>query len=79
MKTNGTIGFLVLKNIDLDAKIVIRSDLLQKLWSKPSFCIMVVNVTHSCRGDRGWLQHGVGCNRGCSVKFKHQSALKILL
>ena len=29
----------------LDAKIVILSALVQKLWSKTSFCIMVANVT----------------------------------
>ena len=46
-KKNGTIGFLDLKNIDLDTKIVILSALVQKLWSKTSFCIMVVNVTRS--------------------------------
>ena len=39
--------FLDLKTIDLDAKIVI-SALVQKLWSKTSFCIMVANVTRSC-------------------------------
>ena len=30
-----------------DTKIVILSAVVQKLWSKTSFCIMVVNVTHS--------------------------------
>ena len=45
---NGTIGFLDLKNIDLDNKIVILSALVQKLWSKTSLCIMVVNVMRSC-------------------------------
>ena len=44
---SGTIGFLDLKNIDLDAKIVI-STVVQKLWSKTSFRIMVANVAHSC-------------------------------
>ena len=38
---------LTSKNIDLDTKIVILSALVQKLWSKTSFCIMVVNVTRS--------------------------------
>ena len=37
VKTNGTIGFLDLKNIDLDTKIIILSALVQKLWSKKSF------------------------------------------
>ena len=46
-KINGTIGFLDLKNIDLDTKIVILSVLVQKLWSKTSFCIMVANVARS--------------------------------
>ena len=48
-KRNGTIRFLDLKNIYLNAKIVIlsASDLVQKLWSKMSFCIMVANVTRS--------------------------------
>ena len=45
---NGTIRFLDVKNIDLDAKIIVISALVQKLWSKTSFCIMVANVTHSC-------------------------------
>ena len=36
------------KNIDLDAKIIVISALVQKLWSKTSFCIMVANVTRSC-------------------------------
>ena len=31
----------------LDAKIVILSALVQKLWSETSFCIMVANVTRS--------------------------------
>ena len=43
---NGGIGFLDLKNIDLDNKIVILSALVQKLWSKTSVCIMVAKVTH---------------------------------
>ena len=47
VKTNGTIGFLNLKNIDLDTKIIILSALVQKLWSKTSFCIMVDNKTRS--------------------------------
>ena len=37
VKTNGTIRFLDLKNIDLDTKIIILSALVQKLWSKTSF------------------------------------------
>ena len=47
-KINSTIGFLDLKNIDLDTKIVILSVLVQKLWSKTSFFIMVASVTRSC-------------------------------
>ena len=47
VKTNGTIGFLDLKNIDLDTKIIILSALVQKLWSTTSFCIMVDNATRS--------------------------------
>ena len=47
-KQNGTIGFLDLKNIDLDAKIIVISGLVQKLWPKMSFCIMVANVTRLC-------------------------------
>ena len=39
---------LTQKNIDLDAKIIVISALVQKLWSKTSFCIMVANVTHLC-------------------------------
>ena len=31
----------------LDAKIVILSALVRKLWLKTSFCIMVTNVTRS--------------------------------
>ena len=31
----------------LDAKIVILSALVRKLWSKTSFCIMVANLTRS--------------------------------
>ena len=44
------IGFLNLKNIDLDAKIIVKSALNQKLWLKTSFCIiiMVANVACSC-------------------------------
>ena len=38
---------LTLKNIYLDAKIVILSPLVQKLWSKRSFCIIMANVTCS--------------------------------
>ena len=34
---NGTIGFLDLKNMDLDTKIAILNDLVQKLWSKTYF------------------------------------------
>ena len=45
---NGTIRFLDLKNIDLDAKIIVISALVQKLWSKTSFWIMVGNITRSC-------------------------------
>ena len=44
VKTNGTIGFLDLKNIDLDVKIIVISALVQKLWSKIIFCIMMANV-----------------------------------
>ena len=33
--------------MDLDTKIVILSALVQKFWSKTSFCIVVVNVTRS--------------------------------
>ena len=33
--------------MDLDTKIVILSALVQKLWSKMSFCTMVANVMHS--------------------------------
>ena len=47
-KANGTMRFLNLKNIYLDAKIIIQSGLVGKLWSKTSFCIMVTNVTCSC-------------------------------
>ena len=36
---------LDLKDIDLDTKIVILSVLVQKLWSKTSFCKMVDCVT----------------------------------
>ena len=36
------------KNIDLDTKIVILSVLVQTLWSKRSFCIMVESVSCSC-------------------------------
>ena len=42
-----TIRFPDLKKIDLDTKIVILSALVQNLWSKASFCIMVANVTCS--------------------------------
>ena len=48
VKTNGTIGDFDFKNIDRDNKIVILSALVQKLWSKTSFCIMLANKTHSC-------------------------------
>ena len=41
-------GNIDLKNIELDAKIIILSALVQKLRSKTSFCIMVVNVMLSC-------------------------------
>ena len=47
VKTNDTIRFVDLKNIDIDAKIVILSALVQKLWSKTSFCIIVANITRS--------------------------------
>ena len=47
VKRNGTIGFLDLKSIDLDAKIVIVSALVQKLWCKTSFWIMMANVTRN--------------------------------
>ena len=30
--------------MDLDRKTAILSDLVQKLWSKTSFCIMVANI-----------------------------------
>ena len=45
VKINGIITILDLKNIDLDTKIIILRALVQKLWSKTSFCIMVPNVT----------------------------------
>ena len=45
---NDTIGFLDLKNIDVETKIVILSALVRKLWSKMSFCIMVDNVKKTC-------------------------------
>ena len=47
VKTNRNMRFFDLKNIDLDTKIVILSALVQKLWSKTSFCIMVANVTRA--------------------------------
>ena len=47
LKQNDTIGFLELRNIDLDTKIIILSVLVQKLRSKAYFCIVVANVTHS--------------------------------
>ena len=31
---------------DLDTKIVILSAIVQKLWSKTSFCQLVANITH---------------------------------
>ena len=37
VKLNGTIGFLDLKNIDLDANIVSLSALVEKVWSNTSF------------------------------------------
>ena len=43
-KTNGTIRLFDLKNIDLEAKLIVLSALVQKLWSKTSFCIMVANI-----------------------------------
>ena len=46
-KSSETIRFLYLKNIDLDTKMIILSALVQKLWSKTSFCIMLANVTRS--------------------------------
>ena len=45
VKTNGTIRFLDLKNMHLDTKIGILSPLVQKLWSKTFFFIMVAKVT----------------------------------
>ena len=60
-KQNGTIGFLYLKNIDLDAKIIVISALVQKLWSKTSFCIMVANVTHSCMSHIQTTQDNLSC------------------
>ena len=48
VKINVAITILHLKNIDLDTKIIIISALVQRLWSKISFCIMVANVTRSC-------------------------------
>ena len=36
------------KNMDLDAKVMVISALVQQLWSKASFCIMVANVMHLC-------------------------------
>ena len=39
---------LTLKTLYLDAKIVILSALVQKLWSKTSFCIMMANITCAC-------------------------------
>ena len=36
------------KNIDLDAKIIVTNALIQKLWSKASFYIIVANVTRLC-------------------------------
>ena len=47
VKTNGTVGFLDLKNIALEVKIILISASVQKLWSKTAFCIMVTNVKHS--------------------------------
>ena len=44
IKINSNIGFLYLKIVDLDTKIVILSALVQKLWSKTDFCKMVINV-----------------------------------
>ena len=47
VKTSGTIGFRDLKNLELDAKIIMLCALVQKLRSKTSFCIMVANVMRS--------------------------------
>ena len=47
VKINDTIWFLDLKTMDLVAKIVILSVLVQKLWSKMSLCIMVANKMRS--------------------------------
>ena len=47
-QNNGTIAFLDLKNIVLDTEIVTLSPLVQKLWSKTSFCIMVANIMRLC-------------------------------
>ena len=52
-ESNGVIYIYVFKvkesngAIYLDAKIVILSALVRKLWSKTSFCLMVANVTRS--------------------------------
>ena len=35
---------LTITHMDLDTEIVILSALVQKLWSKTSFCLMVANV-----------------------------------
>ena len=51
VKTNGTIGFLDFKktnNLDLDAKNIVTSALVQKLWSKMAFYLMVANATRLC-------------------------------
>ena len=46
VKTNATIGFLDLNNMDLDTKIIILSALVEKLWSM-SFCKIGANVARS--------------------------------
>ena len=51
VKTHATIRFLAHINIDLDTKMVILSALVQKLWSKRSFCKMVANVMLSCTSN----------------------------
>ena len=44
---NGTIRFHDLKNIDLDTKIAILGDFVQKFWSKTYLHKMVYNVMRS--------------------------------
>ena len=38
-----------------------------------------LNIKYGSTGHAGDTGPRVGSNRGCTVKFKHQSALKILL